>query len=80
MWRKQINHGTRFCRRGGRDAFTWLAYHAANYKNKGGGKKKCFKRLLEMCQGQGFSTVEQNYNLEPLNFKHTAIPQRVTGM
>lgn len=42
--------------------------------------KKWFKRLLKMCQGQGFSPVEQNYNLKLLNFKHIAIPQRVTGM
>lgn len=60
----------------GCDAETGLTYHAVNYKKKG----KWFKRLLKMCQRQGFSPVEQNYNLELLNFKHIAIPQRVTGM
>lgn len=39
-------------------------------------------QMFKVCQGQDifFSPVEQNYNLEPLNFKHIALPQRVTGM
>lgn len=37
-------------------------------------------RLLKMCQGQGFSVVEQNHNFGLLNFKYIVIPQSVKGM